>query len=98
MTTTAQPELTLEEPETVRAGGNAYRCGGITFRIIRHITRAANRCATVRGLAVAVWGKSVGPEVSRATIKMAVSRANDVLAGLGARERITLDGGAVLMV
>jgi hypothetical protein len=99
MATAADPAaLELEAPDTIRCGSNTYRCGGITYRILRHMTRARKGASTVRDLAAATWGERVGAEVGRNTVKVALSRVNDVLAGIGARERVTIDGEAVLLL
>jgi hypothetical protein len=95
---TAPADLEIEPPDVVRCGANTYRCGGITYRILRHMTRARKGASTVRDLAAAVWGEKVGAEVGRNTVKVALSRVNDVLAGIGAREKVTIDGAAVLLL
>lgn len=89
--------ITLEPPETIRCGKQVYRTGGHTYRAVAAVATAEGGATTVRDLAVAVWGERIGPEVSRGTIKTAVHRANEVLAGIGARERILIDGDVVLL-
>jgi hypothetical protein len=91
-------ELQLEPPDEIRCGDQTYRSGGTVFRAIEFIVKSKHKAGTVRSLAVAVWGSRVGPEVSKTTVKGLLHRANDVLAGLGARERLSLDGEAVLLV
>lgn len=91
-------EITLEEPSIVRVGERVYRASGNTYRILKHVLGTKGKATTVRALAVAVWGKDVGPEVGKTTVKVALHRANEVLAGLAAREVLTLDGEAVLLL
>jgi hypothetical protein len=45
-----------------------------------------------------VWGEEMGPGISRVTLKSAIHRANEVLARVGSREAVTLDGEAVLLL
>lgn len=94
----AELSITLEEPQTIRCGDSVYRCGGITYLAIRHLVTSRKGASTVRAMCRVVWGATVGPEVSRVTVKGVIHRANDVLAGIGARERLTLDGEAILLV
>jgi hypothetical protein len=92
------PALALEDPATVRVGTKVQLCGGTTYRALKHAFAAAQRATTVRALAVAVWGPAHGPHASRGAVKGVLHRANCVLVRLGVRERLTLDGNAVLLV
>lgn len=95
---TSPAKLELESPDVIRCGDHVYRCGGITYRLIRHLTRQRRGASKIADLAVAVWGERLGPEISRNTLKGVIHRVNDVLKGIGAGERVSIDRESVLMV
>lgn len=95
--TALETELVLEAPDTIRNGERTYRSGSTVYRALECVMKAEG-AASVKAVAVAVWGERIGAEVSNATVRSMLRRVNEVLAGIGARERMTLDGEAVLLV